>query len=86
MDLVTARAPEAAQDRGQWLLDWRLRLEISTRQATEILGYSCRFNHWRVEGAHGRPSWEKILIAIAEERIAADATTAPPASRVAAPP
>jgi len=73
MELVSARAPEAAQDRGQWLLDWRLRMGITTRQATEILGYSNRFNHYRAEGAHGRPSWEKILIAVAEERMAAEA-------------
>ena len=71
MELVRVRAPGAEPNRSVWLHRWRIRMGLSTRRATEILGYSGTFNLYRAERGRGRPSWEKILIAIAEEQPAA---------------
>ena len=71
MLLVMRRVPEAARNRSRWLHRWRIRMGLSTRRATEVLGYYGRCNLYRVEHGRSRPSWEKILITIAVEQLAA---------------
>ena len=73
MQLVVDLAPDAVRNRSQWLHCWRLRMGFTCRHATEILGYHSAFNLYRAETGVRSPSWEKILVALAEERFVCEA-------------
>jgi len=74
--LVEDHAPDAARDRCRWLRSWRHRMGFTCEKAVRVLGYSGRFNLYRVEMGHRNPSWEKVLVALAEERLRGGGRTA----------
>jgi len=78
MRLAQARTSESTRNRSHWLRNWRRRMGFMCARATEVLGYYGRCNLYRVEHGPSQSSWEKILIAIAEERMATDAEQRPP--------